>query len=249
MGSLSWVRLARRVPGVVRQREFANLETLIEVEASRQPARNLFILCCAIPAWIGTFGGLSVFVAWIAGNKGLPLLLGTLLTAVLATGAWVIFYRLYQAIPPAKRHLRDMITKFSQRYGSFGNIILGERPLSDQFVTLLDDGAGIYLKYCSEKDNSSTEARTKAINAIEAGMSKLMEVALLKDMAVQDEAVAWAKPLVEEMRLLNQTLVEHALASQRSELADPLAKLKDARADLQSSTAAIHELDQHLRIR
>jgi hypothetical protein len=249
MGSLSWVRIARRVPGVVRQREFANLETLMEAEASRQPARNLFILSCAIPAGIGTFGGLSVFVAWISGNKGLPLLLGTLLTAVLAAGAWFIFYRLYQAIPPAKRHLRDLIMKFSQRYGSFGNIILGERPLSDPFMTLLDEAAGIYLQYCTEKDNSSSEAPTKAINAIEAGMSKLMEVALQKDKAVQDESVSWAKPLIEEMRLLNKTLVEHALASQRDEIADPLAKLRDARADLQSNTSAIHELDQHLRIR
>jgi len=33
MGALSWVRLARRVPGIVRQRELANVEALIDAEA------------------------------------------------------------------------------------------------------------------------------------------------------------------------------------------------------------------------
>ena len=247
MGALTWVRISRRLPGVVRQRELANLEALIDAEEGRQPTRNLFILSCAIPAGIGTFGGLSVFVAWISGNKGLPLALGTAFTAVLAAGAWFIFYRLYRAVPPSKRRLRDLVLKFTRQYASVGNIVLGEGSLSDPFATVLDEAAGIYLQQSSVDDDSLTGAPAKAMVALEEAMSKLLEVALLKDQVAQNQALTWTQPLLEEMRLLNQSLAEHAMTVKHNEFADPLASLREARAELETSTTAIQELGQHIR--
>ncbi|QYK54330.1 MAG: hypothetical protein KF824_05380 [Fimbriimonadaceae bacterium] len=247
MARLSWVRLTRRLTGLVRQPELTNLEKLIDREATRQPAYNYFILSCAIPAGIATIGGLSVFVAWIAGNTGLPLAWGAALTVLLSAGAWFTFFRLYQAVPPAQRHLRKLISKFSERYASFGNIILGEQILSDQFATLLDEVVGIYLPYSSPDRTPFTEAPSKALNAIEDAMSKLMEVALLKDHDAQDRALTWAQPMLEELRLLNQSLIEQQTVTPRSlGLEDPLAQLREARSELETGNAAIQELDHHL---
>jgi len=247
MGALSWVRLSRRLPGVVRQRELINLEALIDAEDGRQPTRNLFILSCAIPAGIGTFGGLSVFLAWISGNRGLPLALGTALTAVLAAGAWFTFFRLYRAIPPSKRRLRDLIMNFSKRYASFGNIILGERSLSDQFAAVVDEAAGIYLRHSYAEENPQNGVPEKAMRAIEDALSKLLEVAVLKDQVAQNQALTWAHPVLDEMRMLDQSLAEFATTSRQDGFTDPLASLREARAELDTNTTAIQELDQHIR--
>jgi len=244
MGALSWVRLARRVPGVVRQHELANLEALIDAEEGRQPASTWFILACAVPGVIGSIGFLSVFGAWVAGNRGLPLILGTALTATLATTAWFIFYRLFRAIPPSKRRLRDLILKFGRQYAGFGNIVLGEKAISEEFGTLLDEAAGVYLRYCSAA--GSTDVPAKAEKAIEDAMSKLMEVAV-KDQAAQSLALAWARPTLDELRLLNQSLTEHSMKAELTDLADPLAGLREARAEIDTSNQAAQELDQHLR--
>lgn len=246
MGALSWVRLSRRLPGVVRQREFVNLEALIDAESDRAPARTFFILSCAIPAGIATFGGLSVFAAWVSGVRGLPLLLGSGGTVILSACAWYIFYRLYRNIPPAKRRLRDLILKFSERYASFGNIILGEPAVPDAFAEILDEVAGIYLRYCTEGVSPLSGAPDKAVSAIEDAMSRLMEVAVLKEQGPQIQALLWAKPLVEELRLLDQTLTEHALTAKAHGLTDPIARLRDARTDLETNISAIQELDQHV---
>jgi hypothetical protein len=77
-------------------------------------------------------------------------------------------------------------------------------------------------------------------------MSKLMEVAVLKDQVAQDQALTWAQPIVEEMRRLDKSLAEHAMTAARNDLADPLASLREARAELETGTTAIRELDQHL---
>ena len=246
MGALSWVRLTRRVPGVVRQRELANLEAMIDAEASRQPTRNLFVLSCAIPAGIATFGGASVFVAWLAGNTGLPLAVGAGATALLTAGAWFTFYRLYRSVPASTRYLRDLITKFSKRYGSFGNIFLGEHSLSAPFEGLLDEAAGIYLRQCFATSDH-TEAEGRVSQAIESAMTKLMEVAIRKDQEAQNHALAWAQPLLEELRRVDRSLLERAMTANRENLADPLTSLRAARIELETGNAAVQELDQHLQ--
>lgn len=249
MGELTWVRLARRLPGVVRQPELANLEALIEAGVERPPARNLFILSCAIPAGIATFGGLSVFAAWVSGTRGMPLALGTGLTLLLSAAAWFTFYRLYLAIPPSTRHLRDLILKFSQRYVSIGNIFLGEKVVSDPFAALLDEAAGIYLQHGFGHEALTGEAVVKAERAMEEALSKLLEISVQKDPIAQDLNLSSAASLVEEMRLLNQSLRDYAEASKRDGLAGPLSGLREARAELETNTSAQQELDQHLKSR
>ena len=243
MGALSWVRLARRVPGVVRQQELANLEALMEAEAGRQPTRNLFVLSCAIPAGIATFGMGSVFMAWLSGQTGLPLALGTGLTAALSAGAWFTFYRLYRAVPPATRKLRDQISRLSRQYGSFGNIFLGESAMSVPFAARLDEAAGIYLRHGFGRVTPATEA---SVSAIESAMAKLLEVAMGRDRDAQNLALAWADPILEEMRRLDRSLVEHALAAKSEGATDPLASLRSARAELETANSARQELDRHL---
>ncbi len=249
MPALSWVRFSRRVPGVVRQRELENLEALIDAEAGRQPTRNHFVLSCAIPAGIATFGGLTVFVAWLAGNTGMPLILGTALTVGLSAAAWFIFYRLYRSVPESTRRLRDLILKFSKHYASFGNMILGEQSLSDPFAAVLDEASGIYLRHVNNASNQSSEVSKKAIRAIEDALTRLLEVAVQKDRDAQNLALASAQPMLEELRRLDQSLTEHALHADRHGLADPLASLREVRAELETSNTAIQELDQHLESR
>jgi len=245
MGVLSWVRLARQVPGVVRQAALPDLEALIDAESGRQPSYNYFVLSCAIPAGIATFGGFSVFVAWLSGNSGLPLILGTALTAILTAAAWFIFYRLYTSVPPSRRHLRGLILKFGKQYGSFGNIMLGEQSMPQNFATLLDEAAGIYLRHGAAEGSASA----KTVGAIEDAMARLMEIAVLRDPQAQSRAMSRAEPLLVELRLLDQSLLEHVKLAERQALADPLANLREARVELETSNTAAEELEQHLRTR
>ncbi len=246
MPALSWVRFARRVTGLVRQRELPNLESLIDAESERQPFHNLFILSCAIPAGIATFGFGSVFVAWLAGNGGLPLLLGSALTVALSAAAWFIFYRLYKSIPPSRMRLRKLIMKLTPRYGSFGNIIGGVQVLSDDFGALLDEASGIYLRHCSNDSAQQDDAPDKAVRAIEEAMARLMEVAVSKDRHAQDQALVWAEPILAELRLLDASLKAHAITAKMSEADDPLAGLRDARVELEATTTAMNELSDHV---
>lgn len=246
MPALSWIRFARRVPGLVRQSELPNLEALIDSESARQPNLNYYILACAIPAGIAICGGFSVFFAWISGNRGLPLALGSALTVALAAGAWFIFYRLYKSVPASRQKLRKLITKFSPRYASFGNIFAGEHVLSEQFASLLDEAAGIYLRHCSVETSQSNDAPKNAVRAIEEAMTRLMEEAVNRDHPAQEQALVWAQPILEELRLLNSSLESHAIASKRSDVTDPLARLRNARSELETTTTAMQELSDHI---
>lgn len=245
MGALSWVRFARRVNGLVRQSELTNLETLIETEAERQPNSNYFVLACAIPAGIAIFGGGSVFVAWLSGNYGLPLLLGSILTAFLAIGAWYVFFRLYKSVPPSRIQLRKQVMKFLPRYCSLGNILGGESVMTEQFSALIDEAAGIYLKHCSDSLSHLGDAPTKAVRAIEESMSRLMEVALSKDRRSQEQAMVWALPMLVELRSLDLTLDHHSNLARKNEIDDPLAGLRDARSELEQVQTALSELQDH----
>ena len=246
MPTLSWVRFARRVPGLVRQRELPHIEALIDLESDRQPSRQYFELSCAVPAVIATFGGLSVFFAWVNGNTGLSLVLGTALTVVLSGAAWLVFFRLYKSNLPSSQQLRKSILKFSPRYASFSNIVGVEHVLTDEFAPLLDEAAGLYHRHCSDDRKQMGEAHAKAVRAIEESLAKLMEAAVSQDHRAQIQALVWAEPLLEELRLLGRTLEAHALASKRTDLNDPLAGIRDARAELEGTASAIEELRVHV---
>jgi hypothetical protein len=61
--------------------------------------------------------------------------------------------------------------------------------------------------------------------------------------------MSWAEPLLVELRVLDQSLLEHAKLAERQALADPLANLREARVELETSNTAAEELEQHLRTR
>lgn len=245
MPALSWVRFARRLTGIVRQPELPHLESLIDAEASREPYHNLFILSCAIPAGIGIFGAGTVFVAWLSGQTGLPLLLGSIATAVLAAASWFIFYRLYTAIPPSKRRLRKLIQKFTPKYGSIGNIVGAERVLSDDFGAILDEAAGIYLRR-SEAGGNNLPTPERSILAIDEALARLFEAALTKDKQAQNEALSWARPLLEEMRRLDASLQLREISALQADLNDPLIGLREARVEVEATTSAINELTEEI---
>lgn len=241
MPALSWLRLARRQNNLVRQQELPNLEKLLDEEAARQPTYNLFVLSCAIPAGIGTFGMGSVFVAWISGNTGLPLILGTAATAILAAAAWFTFYKLYTSIPPTKKKLRDLTLKFTKKYTSFGNVFIGENQLPEAYATLLDEAAAIYQTHTASDVNTPQNI----VEAMEQALSKLLETALLPDPEAQNRALSWAEPLLAELRRLHNSIQE---ANNTAHLPqeDPLANLRNIRQELESNQAALKELNNDL---
>ncbi|MBS1722100.1 MAG: hypothetical protein JSS66_03725 [Armatimonadetes bacterium] len=244
MPRLSWVRFARRMSGLVKQPELPNIESLIDRESDQQPSRNYFVLSCAIPAGIATFGFGSVFVAWLAGNTGLPLVLGSVLTAVLAGAAWYLFFRLYKSVSESRRRLRDAVLKFAPRYAGFGNVVAGEHVLTEEYAALLDEAAGLYLRHAGTVAEPAT---TKALRAIEEAMGKLMEVAASKDRQAQVQALDWANPVLDELRLLSRSLDEHARASKVMEQDDPVAGLRQVRAELDGTSEALQELHDHVQ--
>lgn len=242
MAALSWIRACRNVTGIVRQRELVHFEALMDAEAGRQPAYNLFILSCAIPACIATFGGLSVFGAWISGANSNSLILGTAFTLLLAAGAWITFFRLYRASSRSRRHLRDLIAKITKRYASFGNIFLGERQLSEQFENILDEASCIYMRHADVAMAPRSMASDTTVRAIEESLSRLFEAALGSHPS-QVQAVSWAEPLLNELRLLDQSIQKNSAARMGSGFSDPMESLRAARADIEVSTQAIQEIE------
>jgi hypothetical protein len=84
---------------------------------------------------------------------------------------------------------------------------------------------------------------------MESAMAKLMEVALVKDRSAQAKCMDWAQPLLIEMRMLGQSLGQRTLSALPEDISNPLARLQDARANLESIAAAHEELDQQIEAR
>jgi hypothetical protein len=127
--------------------------------------------------------------------------------------------------------------------------VLGEQCLLDEFSALLDEAAEVYLVHCFNQDARLTGAQAVAVEAIESAMSKLMEVALLKDRNAQTKSMDWAQPLLVEMRMLGRSLAQHSQSALDSDASSPLSRLREARANLETISAAHEELDQHIEIR
>ena len=115
--------------------------------------------------------------------------------------------------------------------------------MSVPFAARLDEAAGIYLRHGFGRVTPATEA---SVSAIESAMAKLLEVAMGRDRDAQNLTLAWADPILDEMRRLDRSLVEHASSAHREGVADPLASLRAARAELETSNSARQELDRHL---
>lgn len=246
MAALTWVRLSRRFTSFIRQKELPNLEAWLDFEATRQPAYTFFILSCAIPAGIGTFGGLTVFVAWLAGNKGTPLILGSVATILLAAITWFIFFRIYQSVSPQQRKLRKLVSQFTSQYASLSNMIVGENSINEEFANLLDRAAAVYHACTSPTAANQLDYPAQITNVMEESMIKLLEVAVLRDKESEKIALSWAEPLVTELETVHKTLIEKHQQPLNYNSNDPLTNLRSIRAELESHQAAEQELDQHI---
>lgn len=246
MAALSWVRVSRRFTSFIRQKELPNLEAWLDAEARRQPAYTYFILSCAIPAGIGIFGFGTVFVSWITGNTGIPIIIGTAVTIILAAITWFIFFRLHQSVSPLQRQLRKLVAQFTARYASFSNMIVGENPMSEEFANLIDRAAAIYNSCSSPTFANHRDFSPQVVIAMEKAMIKLIEVAVLNDKDAENQALAWAAPLVDELELVHQALINKSQELPESDTTDPLANLRSIRIDIESQHAAEKELDHHI---
>lgn len=225
------------------QPEYPNLEALLEAEAG-QPDKGYYLAARIVPP-IGLTIGLGVF---------LPLALafspffhiGTIGFSLLAAGAWFLFNSLDRAISPSKKQIRKMASLIWGRYGGFGNLMGVEPAVSQTVGEVLDEAAAIYLKH-SGVTGSANEAYRRAYQALEIAMAKILDLAAspnVRNQELEFEA-GWALPLLREMRQMDEALTRLAQYAAHASLpVDPLANLKDARAELAGVVAAIDEVEQ-----
>ena len=87
----------------------------------------------------------------------------------------------------------------------------------------------------------------QALKAIQEAMAKLLQLALPDSLATQELRLAegWAMPLLEEMRRVDQILIQQ-LQTPHIDSRDPLYMLREARIDLQGLEEAREEIrEQH----
>lgn len=252
MGALSLLRLARRIPGLAKQSELPNLETLIELE-SLKPKDDYHIARWLLPL-IHTTIGLAVFTPltlmvspwFLIGAIGLP-------TIGLTLGA--IFHFMAKRITPAQINLRKRSNKLMHRFVGLKNLLGFEGVLSPKVAQILEEASRLYLKCTGVVEDKRpqasvwTDAREKAERAMEEAMGRMLELAEPETAAAQEAELSrgWAMPLLREMTALDQALEEHRhnerLAMLTDPAADALAGLRDARSELERLDSATDELE------
>lgn len=252
MGSLSWIRAARRAVGMSPQAEYPHLEALMEAEEG-QPHYDYRVCAKVIPAIVGIVGvAISILLVLFVNPA---FMFGALGTGILATGLYFLFDWLDRRIPRSKAHLRKMSEGIWGRYKGFANMIGVAPALSPRVAAVLDEAAGIYLKHSNAPDTRKEvlgEPRTRALQALEEAMARLLELGQPQTAEAQDLELAagWAQPLLQEMRDMDQALDRHlqtAIAAQAINSADPRANLRDARMELLGNQSALEELEQDSR--
>lgn len=232
--------------GMAAQPEYPSLEALLEAEAG-QPDQGYFLAARIVPPSglaiaLGIFLPLGLYVH--------PLFhIGTVVFSLLAVGAWFLFDSLDRAITSGKKQIRKKASVIWSRYGGFGNLVGVEPVLSETVGEVLDEAAAIYLKHSGPggSPRATNEAYLRAHQALEFAMAKLLDLAVVSNVRSQElefEA-GWALPLLREMRQMDDALTRLAQYASHATLPlDPLANLRDARAELTGVVSAIDELEQ-----
>ncbi|WP_144240941.1 hypothetical protein [Fimbriimonas ginsengisoli] len=241
MGSLTWYRAARRAVGLSSQPEYPNLEALLEAEAS-QPHSGYFYAARIVPP-VGIVVGNGVFVP-LAMNFSPLFYIGAVGLSVVGGGLGILFNFLDRSLSPAKKHIRRQAHMIWGRYG-IGSLIGTSPVISPVVGQVLDEAASIYMRHAQRK--SSTEVHRRAFQALEVAMARLMELAAIENAQNQELEFdsGWALPLLQEMRQMDTALARLTqFAPSGSAPVDPLANLRDARAEVAGIVSAIDELDQ-----
>lgn len=219
-----------------------------------QPHYDYRICAKVVPPIVAIVGVLgSVALALILKHQ--VLLVGTLLSGLLATGLWFLFDALDRRIPRSKAQLRKLSEAIWDRYKGFANMVGVAPALSPHVAVVLDEAAGIYLKHSNAPDarkELQSEPRDRAMQALEEAMGRLLELGQPKTPEAQnlELSAGWAYPLLQEMRDMDQALDVHlqtAIAAQAINSADPRSNLREARMDLLGNQTAIEELEQDSR--
>jgi hypothetical protein len=252
MGSLAWLKLSRKLPGLNRQPEYPHLEALIEQEG-QNPSSDFMAARWLVPLILTTVGvsvftPLMIFVhpLFVIGLVGLPLL-GVILG--------LIFHSFVRSVTPARIKLRRQCRKLGEKLIGWKNLLGIESPLSQEAGEILDEAAMIYLKVQARSTGFSpngtmTEPHAKAERALENAMSKMLELSEQDSAALQNVSVAggWASQLLEEMRALDAALEASERSSRAAELieADTFAQLRETREEIQMMDSAVIELRQSI---
>lgn len=231
------------------------MEAFLETEGQK-PFLIYRILKLVIPLSVGVIGGATVLLAKLSGVGLGNLVGGMVATVVLSAACWTVFHKLDIAIPESSRRLRRSAYKLLQRYLGLGNVVGVEPALDPGVGAVLDEAAAIIQKHTSAPVSATptlvTDAQSRAVQALETGVAKLLELAEPQSAQVQKQALAagWVGPLLQEIRELDRSLDEHArVAATESAMRgdDAVARLRDARLGLQKIDSAIEELDDHLK--
>lgn len=256
MGALSLLRLARRIPGLAKQSELPNLETLIELEALK-PSDEYHVARWVLPL-VHTAVGLAVFVPlmylvdplFVIGAVGLPAIGLTLGT---------IFHFVAKRISPTQINLRKRCKKLMRRLVGLKNLLGFEGVLSPNVAQVLEESARLYLKCTGGNDGKKpkatvwNEAGQKAEKAMEEAMARMLELADPETSAGQEAELSrgWGFPLLKEMSELEKALEEHRNNERMAMITDPaggaIAGLREARSELERLDSAAEELELHQR--
>lgn len=253
MASLSWLRLARRIPGLARQPELPNLEALIEAEGQK-PGDDFLIARWVVPlvltvVAVAVFTPLAILVEPWLGFFGAGLIaIGGILG--------LCFHAIAKAIPPSRVVLRKRSRKLLERMCRVKHLLGLEPVLAPEVGSVLDEAARLYLKSATDTGNEARtgvweEARERAMLAMEEAMGRLLELAEPDNAQAQEIALSrgWAQPLLNEMAALGQALDRHAaderLAKLTSAEPDALAGLRSVRDELERIESAESELDRY----
>ena len=250
MGSLNWVRAARKMVGLAPLPEYPNLEALLEAQ-NGQVSFDYYILARVVPTIVGILGGLT-FIG-LAFTVNAFFIFGIIGSGAIAAGLWFLLDWLDKLIPRSRARLRKLGEEIWKRYEGFGNSLGISPALSPGVATILDEAAAIYLKHSNPRapQKVANDPRSKALQALEESMAQMLELARPTTVLAQDHELStgWAQPMLQEMREMDRALDQHmqaALAAQAIDSADPLANLRDARQELQGNRTAMDELENRL---
>jgi hypothetical protein len=256
MSALSWLRLARRVPGLASQSELPNLETLVESEASK-PRDEFHIARWVVPTVL-TAVGLAVFVPltitvhslFVLGAFGLP---------ALGAGVGIVCHTIARKITPSQVRLRKRCQKLAGRLIGLKNLLGFGPVLSPRVAGLLEEAAAVYLRSLPSQDapeaNSPlwSEPYRKARAAMDEAIAQILSLAEPESVQAQEVELdrGWAQPLLQEMEATAELLERQTRDLKASALVDgelaPLAGLRDARTEMLQLQSAAEELEQELR--
>lgn len=252
---MSWLRFARKLPGLNKQPTYPDLEALVEAEAEKTGDEyhiaRWVVPLVGVGAGVLVFLPLSIFVSpyFLFGLGGLSLI---------GAGIGYICHLIAKGVSPSLIALRKRTRVLRDRLINLKNILGFEPALSPAVGEMLNEAAHYYLQVCHDEAPAGMmwpEARQRALAAMEEAMTRMLELAEPPTVSAQDAILVrgWAKPLLNEMKELAKKLKEHEQTQRESPLiatdSDALAGLREARVELERLDQATQELDirQHER--